>query len=267
MATHSPFKADPFSSISLPLHYHRDSLKDINKYEKRLIFSSSPHCFLCLTEWLCLTCLMGITPKRKCCGFLVGTSGSLSSPSTQYPCTSSSFKISGRALYQLGRCSRLFLLGWCASHAGLPLSAASPAKILTPTSLSEPARLRLQLDYRVSGEQETAASGSPALMVYLRAPEMKTSRIDSHLHEAPPSLHLKAEQLRALHGPESSGTPTQHITGEPPSTLQAEPGHLQVEPSLMLTKEVHHPMWSAVLLRCEFELFVLYGWYGQTKLK
>lgn len=59
---------------------------------------------------------------------------------------------------------------------------------------------------------------------------MKTSRIDSHLSEEPPSLPLKAEQLRALHGPASSETPTKHVTGEPPSMLQAEPGHLQVEP-------------------------------------
>lgn len=145
-----------------------------------------------------------------------------------HPCSFSSFKISGHALYQLGRCSRLFLLGWCASRAGLPLSAASlPLRSSHPTSLSEPAELRLQLDHRVSGEQETTA-----LMVHLRALEMKTSRIDSHLSEEPPSLHLKAEQLRALHGPASSETPTKHVTGEPPSMLQAELGHLQVEPSL-----------------------------------
>lgn len=68
---------------------------------------------------------------------------------------------------------------------GSPRLLLPPAKILAPTSLSEPARLRLQLYHRVSGEQEATAAGSPALMVHLRALEMMTSRTDLHLSEEP----------------------------------------------------------------------------------
>lgn len=63
MATHSPLEKDPFSSMPLPLHYHRESLKEINKYEKQLIFFSPPPFFLCLTERFCVTCLTGITQR------------------------------------------------------------------------------------------------------------------------------------------------------------------------------------------------------------
>lgn len=63
MATHSPLEKDPFSSMPLPLHYHRESLKEINKYEKQLIFFSPPPFFLCLTERFCVACLTGITHR------------------------------------------------------------------------------------------------------------------------------------------------------------------------------------------------------------
>lgn len=169
MATHSLFKADPFSSISLPLHYHRNSLKDINKYEKQLIFFLlSP--LLSLSDRMTLSDMLNGNHTEKEVSWLpcwdIGLPLLIPPTPPLHPCSFSSFKISGRALYQLGRCSRLFLIGWCASRAGLPLSAASlPLRSSHPTSLSEPAELRLQLDHCVSGEQETTAAGSPALMV------------------------------------------------------------------------------------------------------
>lgn len=45
-------KGQPFLLLLLPLHYHSDSLKAINKYEKQLIFLPPPH-LLSLNDSVC----------------------------------------------------------------------------------------------------------------------------------------------------------------------------------------------------------------------
>lgn len=160
MATHSPLGTDPFSSMPLPLHYHRESLKEINKYEKQLIFFSLPSFFLCLTETFCLTCLTGITQRWDT---------GLPPLSTLPSARSAILRL--RAVLFINLADAITSSGLAHVHPVLGTLRRLLLPLRSPhkhPSRSQP-KLRLQLYHAVSGKQKTIEAGSPASMVPLRA--------------------------------------------------------------------------------------------------
>lgn len=197
LASHSPWGDDPFSFVPLPLHYHRDSLKQINKYEKQLIFFSPPLFSICPTEWFCLTCLTGITPEGSAAASLRGRCA-LSLLSTPPSALSAiDFKIGGSAIYRLGRCYGLFWLGPCERPllGWLPgLLLPLPRRQPQPPSQGPPGSRGFSTTLSQEDREPEQLAPHPASGVHPRALKKRIFR----------EIHISAKSLLLLISKQSS---------------------------------------------------------------